>query len=92
MANHKSAKKRIRQNNKLRAKNRTVRSSVRTAIKKVRALVAEGKLDKAKEGLQEAEQSIQKAARRGLYHQKNADRKVSRLTKLVQGSPSTPAA
>ena len=37
MANHKSAKKRVRQNEKRRAVNRTRRSGLRTQIKKLRA-------------------------------------------------------
>ncbi len=84
MANHKSSMKRIRQNEKRRAQNSKARAAVRTAIKKTRAAAAAGEKEKARELFSEAEQVIQKASKKGLYHPKNASRKVSRLASLVQ--------
>jgi len=40
----------------------------------------------AKASLLEAEKTIAKASSKGLYHKKNASRKISRLTKLVTKS------
>ncbi len=84
MANHKSAKKRIRQNNKRREQNRTARSTVRTAIKNTQKLVAEGKLDEAKTQLAATEAIIARAGAKNLYHGKNASRKISRLVQFVK--------
>jgi small subunit ribosomal protein S20 len=86
MANHKSAIKRHRQSLKRRDRNRDVRANVRTAIKKVRALIEKGDETGAKASLLEAEKTIAKASAKGLYHKKNASRKISRLTKLVSKS------
>jgi small subunit ribosomal protein S20 len=83
MANHKSAKKRIRQNIKLREANRKARTAVRTAIKKTQKLAAEGKKKEAQEAFLKAEEVIAKAGAKNLYHAKNASRKVSRLAKVV---------
>ena len=83
MAHHKSAIKRIKQNEKKRLRNRHVRSTLRTFIKRVREAV-EGK-DKAAatEALALAIPVIDKAATKGVIHPSNASRNVSRLTKLV---------
>ncbi len=83
MANHKSAIKRHRQSLKRREANRQEKSAVRTVIKKVHALLEQGDKEKAKAVLPEAEKTIAKAASKGLYHQKNASRKVSRLHAAV---------
>jgi len=86
MANHKSAIKRHRQSLKRRDRNRDARANVRTAIKTVRALMEKGDEVGAKASLLEAEKTIAKASSKGLYHKKNASRKISRLTKLVTKS------
>ena len=83
MANHKSAIKRHRQSLKRRDRNRDARANVRTAIKKVRSLVASGDENGAKASLVEAERAIAKASAKGLYHKKNAARKISRLASSV---------
>lgn len=83
MANHKSAKKRIKQNEKRYQRNKAVRTETRTAIKKVRAAVAENTNDTALENLHAAKSAIDKAAKKGVLHRNTAARKISRLTKLV---------
>ncbi|MCB0329218.1 MAG: 30S ribosomal protein S20 [Bdellovibrionales bacterium] len=84
MANHKSALKRIRQNEKTRDGNRFVRATVRSAIKKTRAAIQAKDKEQATTLFAEAEKAIQKAAGAGLYHKNNASRKVSRLAQAVQ--------
>ena len=86
MANHKSALKRHRQGLARRARNRTTRSSCRTAIKKVRAAIEGGDVTAASELLRQAQKSIATAATKGVYHKRNASRKISRLAKLVAGA------
>lgn len=83
MANHKSALKRIRQNEKRNERNRHVRSTVRTFIKRVREAVAAKDKEIAQEALKAAVPVIDGAASKGVIHSGNASRNISRLTKLV---------
>jgi len=86
MANHKSAIKRHRQSLKARDRNRTARTTLRGAVKKVHASIEAGDLKNAQAMLQEAERTIAKAANKNLIHWKNAARRMSRLSALVQKS------
>ncbi|MCB9030298.1 MAG: 30S ribosomal protein S20 [Deltaproteobacteria bacterium] len=79
MANHKSAIKRNRQNTKRRERNRVIKTSVRTAIKKARTAIANGDSN-TEQLVKDAEVLLAKAARKGVFHQNNASRKLSRLT------------
>ena len=83
MATHKSAEKRVLQNEERRLRNAALRSSVKTEIRGI--LTAVGKKDKeeAISALKSAVPSIAKAAARGAFHKKTASRRISRLTKKV---------
>lgn len=83
MANHKSALKRIKQNEKRNERNRHVRSTLRTFIKRVREAAAAKNPVAAKEALDAAIPVIDAAASKGVIHPSNASRNVSRLTRLV---------
>ena len=83
MANHKSAIKRIRQNNKARAQNSAQKSSLRTIAKRVEALVIAKDVKGARAALLEAEKALSSAASKKLIHRKNASRKISRLSARV---------
>lgn len=83
MANHKSALKRARQNEIKRVRNKAVRTGAKSIIKKVRATVGENSAEKAVAELNNAKSIIDKAAQKGVFHKKNAARKISRLSKLV---------
>ena len=85
MANHKSAIKRIRQTAKRTERNRHVRSTMRTFVRKVREAVEAGNKDDAQVALRDAIKKIDKAASKGVIHKNQASRRVSRLTKLVNG-------
>ena len=85
MANIKSAKKRILVNATRAARNKSIRSGVKTAVKKVGAAVAAGDKELAAAALQNAISTIDKAASKGVYHKNTASRKISRLTKAVNG-------
>lgn len=82
MANSDQAIKRIRQNEKTRARQKGQATSVRTAMAKVVAAVEEN-ADNKVELLQDATKSIDKAVSKGLIHKNKAAREKSRLTKLV---------
>lgn len=83
MANHKSALKRIRQNEKINERNSGARARCRTAVKKTRIAIAEGNKETAVQALQVAEKVLASAATKRLYHKNNAQRKISRLAKQV---------
>lgn len=85
MANHKQAEKRHRQSKIRNARNTHIRSTMRSYVKKVRTAIAEGDLDTAKTVLEKAVPYIDKAATKGVIHKATASRKISRLTKLVNG-------
>ena len=85
MANIKSAKKRILVTEIKTARNKAIRSEVKTSIKKVEAAVAAQDKAAAEAALKNAISVIESACAKGIYHKNNAGRKVSRLTKLVNG-------
>ncbi|MEO7539013.1 MAG: 30S ribosomal protein S20 [Pyrinomonadaceae bacterium] len=83
MANHKSAEKRVRQNEKRKEINRSNRSKLRTSIKKLRAAVAGHDKAASTELLNPTVSLIDKAVNKGIIHRNTAARYKSRLTKHV---------
>lgn len=83
MANHKSAEKRIRQNERRNEINRSNRSKLRTQVKKLRLAIAGN--DKAASGelLNPTVSVIDKMVNKGVIHRNTAARYKSRLTKHV---------
>ena len=86
MANHKSAKKRIRTNEKRRVRNKITSTRIKSTIKKV--LGAE-KIEDAERDYKEAIALLDKSATQGKIHRNNAARKKSQLTKHVNGLQPT---
>lgn len=84
MATHKSAIKRSRQNEKSRVRNTSIKSSIKTKIKSVLQAVEEKDKTGSETTLSTAIPAIAKAAAKGVFHKKNASRKISRLTKKVR--------
>ncbi|BCS96132.1 30S ribosomal protein S20 [Desulfoluna limicola] len=84
MANHKSAKKRAIQNEKKRARNMAVKTQMKNAVKAVRSAEAD-KAENMTDTLIKATSVIDVAAKKGVIHKNTAARKISRLTKLVNG-------
>ena len=80
MPNHKSAEKRMRQNEKRRVINRGNRTKVRTYIKKLRTALDAGKADEIQSVLPEAISVIDKSVQKGVLHANAAARYKSRLT------------
>ena len=85
MANIKSAKKRILVTETRAARNKSIRSEVKTVSKKVEAAVAANDKAAAEAAFKNASSVIESACSKGIYHKNNSARKVSRLTKLVNG-------
>lgn len=82
MANHQSAKKRIRTSEKRRLRNKASISKVKTLMKNV--LDSTDK-DLAEANLKEAVAFLDKTATKGRIHKNNVARKKSQLTKYVNG-------
>lgn len=83
MANHKSALKRVRQNERRRLRNKAVKTRVKGVVKDVRLAVDGGDREQADQALSTAVPIIDKAASKGVIHKRSAARKISRLTKHV---------
>ena len=83
MANHKSAEKRIRQNEKRRVINRGSRSAMRTEIKKLRTALTLGDADRAQQLLPAVVSIIDRSVQKGVLHRNTAARYKSRLTMHV---------
>ena len=83
MAHHASAKKRMRQGEKRRARNRNNVSQLKTQVKKLRAAIADGNAEAAKQLLPQTVGEIDKAAKKGVVHDNAASRYKSRLSRKV---------
>ena len=83
MVVHKSAEKRMRQNETRRMRNRHVKTGIKTMIKRVREAVQAKNKAKAKAALAQVTPLIDKAVSKGVIHWRSGSRKISRLTRLV---------
>lgn len=80
MANHKSALKRIRANEKKRLRNRFQVKTTRTFIKKLRTTKDK---EEAGELLKKVSAMLDKLARKNVIHKNNAANKKAKLAKFV---------
>lgn len=86
MANHKSAQKRIRRNERRRVINGDRMSRIRTFIKKVTLAAEAGDATGAQTAFQKAQPEIMRGVAKGLIHKNTAARKISSLSKLVKSA------
>ena len=84
MANHKSAKKRIRRNQARAEINKSRISRIRTFVKKVESAIGTGDAPAAKHALKEAQPEIMRGVSKGVLHKNTASRKMSRLAASVK--------
>jgi len=80
MANHKSAKKRIRSSERKRVSNRYQLKTTRTATKKLKATTSKSE---AETQLKEVSGLIDKLAKKNIIHWKKAANQKSKLAKQV---------
>ena len=80
MANHQSAKKRIRQSEKKRLHNKLYAKSTRNAVKKLRGLTDK---KEAEENLPKVHSMLDKLAKRNIIHKNKASNLKGKLTKHV---------
>ena len=83
MAHSLSAKKRIRQNAKHRARNRARKDLIKMQVRGFTAAIASGDVEKAKTELNLAASRIDKVAAKGTIHKNAAARKRSQLAKKL---------
>ena len=83
MAHSLSAKKRVRQNAKRRARNRARKELVKVELKAYNAVLAGGDITKAEEQLRGVVSRLDKTAAKGTIHKNTAARKRSRLAKRL---------
>jgi len=84
MANNKSAKKRVLQNEKRRLSNCSRRSSIKTAVKKALTAAEATSTTAVVDVLfNDAQAKIARAKGKGLLHRNTAARKISRLAKKI---------
>jgi small subunit ribosomal protein S20 len=86
VANSRSARKRIRANERKHVRNRGVRSSVRTYVGKARhALLTlePGQTVDVEEQLRAAVRALDRAGEKGILHRNNVNRRKSRLTAMA---------
>jgi len=85
LTTHLSAIKRARQNEKRRVRNLHIKSTVKSFVKKVRVAVEEKDIEGAQKALLKVIPLIQKAHSKGVFHKNTSARKISRLTREVNG-------
>ncbi len=86
MANSRSARKRIRANERKHVRNRGVRSSVRTYVGKARQsllTLEPGTTVDVEEQLRAAVRALDRAGEKGILHRNNVNRRKSRLTAMA---------
>ena len=83
MAHSLSAKKRVRQNEKRRARNRHRKTLIRDEVKSFTTAVTAGDVTKAEEALKKAVVRLDRTAAKHTIHKNAAARKRSRLTRKL---------
>jgi small subunit ribosomal protein S20 len=83
VANHESARKRIRQTAKRTERLRRVRTTTRTFMKRLRAALRSGDKKSAEESLKVAISQIDRAVSKGVFHRRTGSRYIARLSAQV---------
>lgn len=86
MPTHKSAAKRVKQNEKRRLRNRHVVSTLRTLLKKARGAVEKKDTAGAEATVPAAIRALSRAADKGVIHRNQASRKIGRLMKAANAA------
>ena len=84
MANHKSAKKRIRRNEKFQFINKIRRTKVRTFIKRVENFISNNEKTKAQDALKAAQPEMHRSVSKGIFKKNTMSRKLSRLSNRIK--------
>ncbi len=84
MANHRSAKKRIRQTVRRTAVNRNRISRIRTFVKTVEQAIESGDKEAATTAYKAAQPEIHRGVSKGVLHRNTAARRLSRLSRRIR--------
>ena len=84
MANHQSAKKRIRRTARRTELNRARRGRIRTYVRRVEEAIASGDKSAAETAMRDAMPELHRGVLRGVMHKNTAARKISRLTRRIK--------
>ncbi|MBX7200782.1 MAG: 30S ribosomal protein S20 [Rhodospirillaceae bacterium] len=85
MAQHKSAKKRIRRNERAAGVNHARLSRIRTQVKALEAAIASGDKAAAQAAFKKVMPELMRGAAKGVVHKKTVSRKLSRLSARIKG-------
>ncbi len=88
MAHHKSAIKRLKTNEKSRARNHSAKARCRTLEKNLRAALQSGKKSEAETQLKVVQKALDQARSRGILKAETVSRKKGRLMKQVSQLPA----
>ena len=91
MAHSISAKKRVRQNLKRRARNRYRKEQLKEQTKAFATALTHGDFKKAEEELKKTVQRMDRISTKGTIHRRTASRKRSRLTKRLNAARAAKA-
>ena len=83
VANHPSAQKRHRQNEKRKLRNHSLKTRLRHVVRDVRTAITASDPQAAAKQLASATRALDKAVTKGVIHRNSAARKVSRLARAV---------
>ncbi len=88
-----SANKRVRQDEKLRLRNRAVKSAVKTQIRKFLGALEAGDAEAAAAEYRAAARALDKAASKGTLHKRTVARRKSRLAAKLNAlsAPANPS-
>ena len=86
MAHSLSAKKRIRQNAKQRARNRWRKDQIKQAVREFNDALRRGDKDQAAKQLRVVYKKLDQVAAKGTIHKNAAARRKSRLAKRLEGA------
>jgi small subunit ribosomal protein S20 len=84
MAQHKSAKKRIRRNERAKTTNHARLNRIRTAVKALESAIAAGDKAAAQAAFKKVMPELMRGASKGVVHKKTVARKLSRLSARVK--------
>ena len=84
MANHVSAKKRIRRNARMEIINKVRKNRVRSFIKKVEIAIDKADKTLAQQALKEAQPEMHRSVTKGVFNKNTISRKLSRLSRRIK--------
>ena len=84
MAQHKSAKKRIRRNERSKTVNHARLNRIRSAVKALESAIAAGDKAAAQAAYKKVTPELMRGATKGVLHKKTVARKLSRLSARIK--------